>query len=289
MAVQRGPLPQRKNRTMRTRTFGLHRGSIKAVWLALAALGAGVLTAVALRGPAGAEGIPATEPLYYSGELLENGAPVDDARPVVLTLWSHASATDGASKKCETSAPSAAIVKGSFRVALAAACAAQIRSTPDLWIEPVVGGKSLGRRKIGAAPYAVEADHAASASRASEAIGALNERITALEQKLAAVSQGLGPLLQTGSLYAGMNTPAWTLLTGTGERFFRLPVKFPQPFARPPVVVVNLAQFDIINAFNARLDVRAEQVSAEGFTAVFHTWADAQVYSATLTWTALQK
>jgi len=274
---------------MSMRTFRFGRGSIKTASLALLAAAAGVSTAVALRGRAGAEGISAAEPLVYSGELIENGAPVDDTRSVVLTLWSHASATDPGARKCETSAPGTAIVKGSFRVALDPACVSQIRATPDLWIEVAVGGKSLGRRKIGAAPYAVEADHAASATRAGEAIGALNARIEALEQKLAAVSAGLGPLVQTGQTFGGLGTPGWSLLEGTGERFFRVPVKFPQPFARPPVVSVAVARFDIINVANGRLEVRTEAITADGFTAVFHTWADTQVYSAALNWTALQK
>jgi hypothetical protein len=269
-----------------TRTFRFSGGSIKTASLLVLAAGSGVLTAVALRGRAGAEGIPTAEPLHYAGELIENGVPVDDTRAVVLTLWSHATATDAGSKKCETSAPATAIMKGSFRVALDPACVAQIRSTPDLWIEPVVGGKSLGRRKIGAAPYAIEADHAATAS---EAIGALNTRIAALEQKLAAVSSGLGPLVQTGSVSAGVGTPGWPLQMGVGARFFRVPVRFAQPFQRPPVVVAALSQFDIINGFNARLEVRPEAITAEGFTAVMYAWADTQIYSATLSWTALQK
>ncbi len=270
-------------------TSRLRAGTLKTAWLVLLALGAGATTALALRGRADAEGIPATEPLSYSGELLENGAAVDDTRAVVLTVWSSATATDAASKKCETSSPRTAIVKGSFRVALDPACVTQIRTTPELWIEPVVGGKSLGRRKIGAAPYAIEADHAATATRATDSTGALDARIAALEQKVAALSQGLGPLVQTGNTFGGMELPGWNLLTGTGERFFRLPVKFPQPFGRAPVVVVGLFTFDIISGFNARLDVRAEQITAEGFTAVFHAWADSQVYSAGMTWTAFQK
>jgi hypothetical protein len=264
-------------------------GTFNTAWPLLLAVVAGLGAGLAWRGRAGAEGIPGSEPISYSGELIENGTPVDDTRAVVLTLWSSATATDAASKKCETSSPRTAIVKGSFRVPLDASCLAQIRSTPDLWIEPVVGGKTLGRRKIGAAPYALEADHAATASRAAEAIGALNARIEALEQKVTALSQGLGPLVQTGSVFGGMELPGWNLITGTGERFFRIPVKFPQPFARPPVVVLGIFTFDIINAFNARLDVRAEQITAAGFTAAFHTWADAQVYGAGMTWTAIQK
>jgi hypothetical protein len=269
---------------MNTPPAPLRARTIKAaLWLLTFA--AGAVAAVALRGRAGAEGIPANEPLHYSGELTENGAPVDGTRPVVLQLWSSATATDAASKKCETSAPATSIVKGAFRVALDPSCVAQIRSTPDLWIEPVVGGTSLGRRKIGAAPYAVAADHAA---RAGEAVGALNMRIAALEQQVAAATQGLGRLVQNGTVTAGMGTPGWTLLAGTGERSIRVPVKFPQPFMRPPSVTVGISQFDILNTFNARLEVSAQGVTAEGFTAVIKTWADSQIYFANMSWLAVQ-
>jgi hypothetical protein len=274
---------------MSTHRSSLREGSIKAAWIALSALAAAGLTAMALRGRAGAEGIPAAEPLFFSGELVENGTPVDGTRPVVLQLWSSATATDAASKRCETTAPSAAIVKGSFRVALDATCVAQVRSTPDLWIEPLVGGRSLGRRKIGAAPYAVEADHAASATRAAGATGALEARLAALEQQVATMSQGLGGLVQSGTAIAGMSTPGWTLLTGTGKRTFRQPIKFTQPFQRAPTVLVSLSEFDIINAANARLIVSAQEVTPEGFTTVIETWADGQVYHAGVNWLAIQK
>ena len=267
----------------------LRDGSLKAAGLSLLAVAAGSVTALALRGKAGAEGIPASEPLYFSGELTENGTPVEGTRPVMLQLWSSATATDAASKKCETSAPSAALVKGSFRVPLDPTCVAQVRATPDLWIEPLVGGKSLGRRKIGAAPYAIEADHATSATRAAEATGALQTRIATLEQQLTALTQGLGGLVQTGNAGAGQATPGWTLLTGTGDRAHRLAIKFPQPFQRPPTVQVSLTLFDIINTANARLEVTAEEVTTAGFTAVIKTWADGQVYHANIGWLAIQR
>jgi hypothetical protein len=272
-------------------TFGSRppRGrSIRAASLAVLAVGAG-LAALALRGRAGAEGIPSSEPLFFSGELIENGVPVEGARPVSLILWSSATATDAASKRCETAVASAALVKGSFRVALNPTCVAQVRSTPDLWIETLVGGKSLGRRKIGAAPYAIEAEHASSATRAEEAVGALNARIAALEEKVAALTEGAGRTVQSGTVSAGMAIPGWPLLTGTGERAMKVPVRFQQAFSRPPTVTVALSMFDIIQGTNIRLQVDAQEITAEGFTAVIKTWADSQVYYTILSWFALPK
>jgi hypothetical protein len=271
-------------------TFASRPGSraIRAASFAVLAVGAG-LTAQALWGRAGAEGVPATEPLFYSGELVENGVPVEGARPVSLILWSSATATDAASKRCETVAASAAVVKGGFRLALDASCVAHVRSTPDLWIETLVAGKSLGRRKIGAAPYAIEAEHATSATRAAEATGGLNARLGALEEQVAALTVGAGRTVQSGTVGAGMGTQGWSLLTGTGERAIRLPVRFPQPFPRPPTVTVALSMFDIIDGSNIRLQVDAQDVTAEGFTAVIKTWADSQVFHTTLSWVAFRQ
>jgi hypothetical protein len=271
-------------------TFGYRprARSIRAASFALLVVGAGA-AALALRGRAGAEGIPTTEPLFFSGELVENGVAVEGSRPVSLVLWSSATGTDVASKRCETVAPSAAVVKGSFRVALDPSCVAQVRTTPDLWIETLVAGKSMGRRKISAAPYAVEAGHAASATRAGEAVGALNARIAALEEKVAALTQVLGGTVQSGSVGAGMTNPGWSLLTGTGERVMKLPVRFPQAFARPPAVTVALSMFDIVQGTNIRLQVDAQEITAEGFSAVIKTWADSQIYYTTLSWVAYQK
>ncbi len=52
---------------------------------------------------------------------------------------------------------------------------------------------------------------------------------------------------------------------------------------------LHITMFDIFNNANARLDVRAEGITAEGFTAVMQTWADAHIYHLGLTWTALLK
>jgi hypothetical protein len=259
----------------------------RGAWLGLLVVVTGGVTGVVLRGRAGAEGGPRTEPLHYAGELLENGVPVDDTRAVTLTLWSSATASDAGSKKCETSAPSTPIVKGAFRVPLDATCLAAVRATSDLWIEAAVGGKSLGRRKLGAAPFALEADHAVSATRAGEASGALEARLAALEQKVAAASNGLGALVDSGKVGAGMGTTGWTLLEGTGDRSIRLPVKFSHPFARPPLVVAGLSQLDIISGPNARLEVSVEEITTAGFTLILHTWADGRIFAAEASWTAL--
>ncbi len=60
-----------------------------------------------------------------------------------------------------------------------------MKANPDLWIEVQVEGSLLGRSKLGAVPYALEA------GRASDAAGALDSRISTIEaaiKKLAATS-----------------------------------------------------------------------------------------------------
>ena len=58
---------------------------------------------------------------------------------------------------------------GHFIVTLPDACATQVAAKPNLWSDVVVDGNSLGRAKIGAVPYAIEAKHATSADGAAKA------------------------------------------------------------------------------------------------------------------------
>src|SRR5262252_5306609 len=104
---------------------------------------------------ANADGVPATNPLYYSGRITENGAPVDGTRPIVIDFWDDATSTDVTNRKCESVTTAATITSGLFRVALDPTCTAAVNGSRDLWAEITVGTVTLGRRKIGAVPYAL--------------------------------------------------------------------------------------------------------------------------------------
>jgi hypothetical protein len=128
-------------------------------------VGVSVLAAL-LAGTAGgyrlarAMGVPSTKPLYYSGTIEEAGSLVDGMRDFTLYVWSDATNTNGTYLKCTTIAAGVTVTHGRFRIALDDSCTQPVHDVPDLWIEPLVGNASLGRRKIGAVPYALEADSA---------------------------------------------------------------------------------------------------------------------------------
>jgi len=133
-------------------------------------LAAGLVSLGALAGfgvKSFAEGIPSPSPLYYAGTLTENGTLANGARAITINVWS-----DGVSNGtplCTTVAASANVNNGRFRIPLAGACKTALNNNANAWVEVIDGATSLGRSPIGAVPYAVEADHAVSATNAATA------------------------------------------------------------------------------------------------------------------------
>jgi hypothetical protein len=118
-----------------------------------------------------ADGIPATNPLYYAGTLTEGGTPVNGPRDITVNLWS---AQTGGTMLCQTLATGqtmANVTNGRFRIALDPSCKTAINQNSGTWVEVIDSATSLGRAPIGAVPYAVEAD------RASGAAGALATQV----------------------------------------------------------------------------------------------------------------
>jgi hypothetical protein len=114
-----------------------------------------------------AHGIPDMNPMYYSGTLTENGQIVSGQRDFTVNLW--ADGTTPGTPLCQTLSSATPVENGRFRIALASACVAAINQNNNAWIEVLDGTTSLGRTKIGAVPYAVEANHATSADTATTA------------------------------------------------------------------------------------------------------------------------
>jgi hypothetical protein len=134
----------------------------------LAAIGSAYMV-----GRARAAGVPATAPLTYAGTLTDaSGVPLTGSKNIQVQVWDAATAGNIV---CSTASSAQTLAGGAFSVALPAACATGIHANPDLWSEVLVDGASLGRVKLGAVPYALEADSA------SNAVGALNTRIAAIE------------------------------------------------------------------------------------------------------------
>jgi len=92
-------------------------------------------------------------------------------------------------------------------------------------------------------------------------------------------------LIQSGKV-GGSNGPNWNLYGGSGPRNQAIHVQFAKPFRKAPQVSIALYGIDILNSANARLTVEARNVTANGFDAVFSTWADTQVWAAHAAWLA---
>lgn len=94
---------------------------------------------------------------------------------------------------------------------------------------------------------------------------------------------------------AGVNTfgtsdEGWSLSTPPEDeqpRVFRSPVFFNQSFRTGPVVHLGVAGFDVSNHDAARLKVRAENISIEGFEVVLETWLNSKIWSVDVSWLAV--
>ena len=73
---------------------------------------------------------------------------------------------------------------------------------------------------------------------------------------------------------------------GEGERHFDHVVKFKEPFEEIPQVLVALDHLDIAAYTALRLKVRAEKISATGFTLRYSTWANTQILGVGSQWIA---
>lgn len=137
-------------------------------------LAVGALAGYAVRS-ARADGVPAASALTYAGELTDaNGVPLTGTKNIQVSVWTAATA---GTKACEIGPEAKALSGGHFEFVLPDACTTQVHAKSDLWVEVIVDGQSLGRSKIGAVPYALEA------AKASEATGALKTTMSGLANK----------------------------------------------------------------------------------------------------------
>lgn len=94
--------------------------------------------------------------------------------------------------------------------------------------------------------------------------------------------------VQGGALVNGYSTnpEKWNLLTGTGNREFTSHVDFKEAYAEKPVVVLEISGLDVLNAANNRITATPTNVTPTGFDINYQTWADSQIWSVFLNWTA---
>lgn len=78
--------------------------------------------------------------------------------------------------------------------------------------------------------------------------------------------------------------PMWT---GQGPREARVAVVFAERFTAPPSVWVGLTMWDIASGANARIDLRAEEVTRDGFAIRLRTWDDTRIARARAGWQAI--
>lgn len=155
---------------------------VAALAAACGAVAIGTLLVARVR----AAGVPAAGALVYTGVLeTPDGVPVDGDKPIAIAVY-DAETKGNKIVGCETASdPLTPVVHGRFQVQLPDACLPAVHTTPDLWIQIDVEGLSLGRTKLTAVPYALEAGHAAVASAASDELDAaltdLKSRMTSVE------------------------------------------------------------------------------------------------------------
>jgi len=152
------------------------------------------------------DGIPNTQPLAYSGVLLSSvGVPVTSIVSIGLALFDDAVANAAMNRKCDT--PPQTLMpddQGRFRIVLDPTCLAAVKANSNLWVQLIIGTSSLPRAKLGAVPYAVEAD------RASNAVGPLAQQVVppgaVMAFNLASCPAGWAPLAgATGRTIIGVN------------------------------------------------------------------------------------
>jgi hypothetical protein len=94
--------------------------------------------------------------------------------------------------------------------------------------------------------------------------------------------------IQTGETVNGYGVnPDWGLHIGSGERTYTTAVRFDKPFQVPPKVSLALSGQDVDATKNNRIQVRARDITVDGFNLVYITWWDSIVYSIWTTWTAI--
>ncbi len=75
--------------------------------------------------------------------------------------------------------------------------------------------------------------------------------------------------------------------TGQGARERRAAVRFSHSFRSVPVVQIGISLWDVDTSTALRAEVKAEDITTEGFNAVFRTWSDSKIARIRVTWTAI--
>lgn len=157
-----------------------------------------LLTAGVWLGTALATGVPTESPLTWAGVITDkSGKPYPNTVDVSVAFYSQAS---GGTAVCQSGAVKAEAGSGRFSVTLPKDCATAVHGNANLWSEVTAGPnkEALPRMKVGAVPYALEAQNAVAASVASSAAGALKADIDKLKLDVGGAGGG-GPTAVDGT------------------------------------------------------------------------------------------
>jgi hypothetical protein len=191
--------------------------------LAIASMGLAVGLGYAIR--AAASGTPSTGVLSYAGVLEDSGGPITGSHNIQVLVYDAPAAGN---ILCQTTTAAIGVVSGHFAVQLPDACTTAVGAHADAWADVLVDGSDTGRTKIGAVPYAVEANHASSADTATNASNITG--VAALKTLFTGTQGGLN--YGTTQVYWQAGTSSCTGTSGTCA------IHFNQPFAHGVLSVV---------------------------------------------------
>lgn len=168
-----------------------------------------------------AEGAPTQQPVFYAGMIEANGKPATGLHSIAMALYE---AQAGGGPLCTSESTKVPVEAGRFRVEVSADCVASMRARGDVWAALKFTGPDgvphelPERSKLGAVPYAMEAQHSVSASNADKASqcdaagagGKLASSLSELQGRVAALEtfrkQVAESVAVTGDLSANNNT-----------------------------------------------------------------------------------
>jgi hypothetical protein len=83
------------------------------------------------------------------------------------------------------------------------------------------------------------------------------------------------------------SAPGFALQSGSGPRRHAQDVSFERSFSAPPVVQLGVVGVDSSREHNLRVRVKAENITAAGFTLVVETWWETALFGVDVSWLAI--
>jgi hypothetical protein len=161
-----------------------------------------------------------------------------------VKFWNDPSASASSNLVCDSGTPTKiGLTSGRFSIGLPDACATAVKGSPNLYVEVLVdptgsGATSLGRTKISAVPYALEAGHATAADTATSATSATNATTAATANAAAgSLATTLSQLQAESHPTSGFH--AWLTTNG--------PTLTPNSFTK---VVFDHVEFDLNSEYD---------------------------------------